>query len=171
MTIGVLQEAAPESRVSLLPEHIAILKKKGIQVIVQTDAGKRAFASDDAYIAAGAKMVTKHEVLSQSDIIISMHLHHEAEWKDKVFVGNFQPLFKPAVMQELAGRNCTVFSLDLLPRTTRGQAMDILSSQANIAGYKAILMAAQLLPKYFPMFMTAAGSIKPAKVLILLLGR
>jgi NAD(P) transhydrogenase subunit alpha len=166
MTIGVLQEASPESRVSLLPEHIAILKKKGIQVLVQTDAGKRAFASDDAYIAAGAKMVTKHEVL-QSDIIISMHLHHEAEWKDKIFVGNFQPLFKPAVMQELAGRNCTVFSLDLLPRTTRGQAMDILSSQANIAGYKAILMAAQMLPKYFPMFMTAAGSIKPAKVLIL----
>ncbi|MES2647801.1 MAG: NAD(P) transhydrogenase subunit alpha [Bacteroidota bacterium] len=167
MTIGVLQEASPETRVSLLPEHLAILKKKGITVLVQAEAGKRAFASDEAYIAAGGKIVSKHEVLSQSDIILSMHLHHDAEWKDKVFVGNFQPLFKAAAMQQLAARNCSVFSLDMLPRTTRGQAMDILSSQANIAGYKAVLMAAQLLPKYFPMFMTAAGSIKPAKVLIL----
>ena len=167
MTIGVLQEAAPETRVSLLPEHLAILKKKGITVLVQSEAGKRAFASDESYIAAGAKIVTKHEVLSQSDIILSMYLHHENEWKDKVFVGNFQPLLRPAVMQQLAANNCSVFSLDMLPRTTRGQAMDILSSQANIAGYKAVLLAAQLLPKYFPMFMTAAGSIKPARVLIL----
>jgi NAD(P) transhydrogenase subunit alpha len=167
MTIGVLQEASPETRVSLLPEHLAILKKKGIAVIVQSEAGKRAFASDEAYVAAGAKMVTKHEVLVQSDIILSMHMHHEAEWKNKVFIGNYQPLIKPAVMQQLAKNNCSVFSLDMLPRTTRGQAMDILSSQANIAGYKAVLMAAQLLPKYLPMMMTAAGSIKPAKVLIL----
>lgn len=167
MTIGVLQEAAPETRVSLLPEHLAALTKKGITVLVQSEAGKRAFASDESYVAAGAKIVTKHEVLALSDIVLSMHLHHEAEWKDKVFVGNYQPLFKPAIMGQLAKNNCSVFSLDLLPRTTRGQAMDILSSQANIAGYKAVLLAAQLLPKYFPMFMTAAGSIKPAKVLIL----
>ncbi|CAN5402263.1 Re/Si-specific NAD(P)(+) transhydrogenase subunit alpha [soil metagenome] len=167
MTIGVLQEAAPETRVSLLPEHVAALKKKGIAVLVQSEAGKRAFASDEAYIAAGAKIVSKFEVLSLSDIILSMHLHHDAEWKKKVFIGNYQPLFNHQKMQELATHNCSVFSLDMLPRTTRGQAMDILSSQANIAGYKAVLMAAQLLPKYFPMLMTAAGSIKPAKVLIL----
>ena len=167
MTIGVLQEAAPETRVSLLPEHVTALKNKGITVLVQSEAGKRAFASDDAYIAAGAKIVSKFEVLSLSDIILSMHLHHDAEWKNKVFVGNFQPLFHPKQMQELAAHDCSVFSLDMLPRTTRGQAMDILSSQANIAGYKAVLMAAQLLPKYFPMLMTSAGSIKPARVLIL----
>ncbi len=166
MTIGVLHEDSPETRVSLLPEHLAALKKKGISVIVQTEAGKKAYASDDAYTAAGARTGGKHEVM-QSDIVLSMHLHYEQDWKDKVFIGNFQPLFKPDAMQQLANRNCTVFSLDMLPRTTRGQAMDILSSQANIAGYKAVLMAAQLLPKYFPMFMTAAGSIKPAKVLIL----
>ena len=167
MTIGVLQEAAPETRVSLLPPHITALKKKGISVIVQAEAGKRAFASDESYVAAGAKIGTKYEVLSQSDIVLSMNLNHEKEWAGKVYIGNFQPLFKPAVMKQLAEQNSTIFSLDLLPRTTRGQAMDILSSQANIAGYKAVLMAASLLPKYFPMFMTAAGSIKPAKVLIL----
>jgi NAD(P) transhydrogenase subunit alpha len=167
MTIGVLHEAVPETRVSLLPQHVAVLKKKGINVIVQAEAGKRAFASDEAYVAAGAKIVSKYEVLSNSDIILSMHLHHEKEWANKVFIGNFQPLFKTSEMKELSARNCTVFSLDMLPRTTRGQAMDILSSQANIAGYKAVLMAASLLPKYFPMLMTAAGSIKPAKVLIL----
>lgn len=167
MTIGVLQEAAPETRVSLLPEHVAVLQKKGIQVIVQSEAGKKAFASNEAYAAAGARLGNKYEVLSQSDIVLSMHLNNEGEWKDKVFVGNFQPLFKPEIMAQLASHNCTLFSLDLLPRTTRGQAMDILSSQANIAGYKAVLLAASMLPRYFPMFMTAAGSIAPAKVLIL----
>jgi NAD(P) transhydrogenase subunit alpha len=167
MTVGVLHEAAPETRVSLLPEHVAALKKKGIDVIVQSDAGVRAFASNEAYVAAGAKIVNKHQVLAESDIVLGMHLQHAQDWKDKVFVGNYQPLFKQDVMHQLATQNCTVFSLDMLPRTTRGQAMDILSSQANIAGYKAVLLAAQLLPKYFPMFMTAAGSIKPAKVLIL----
>jgi NAD(P) transhydrogenase subunit alpha len=167
MTIGVLQEPAPETRVSLLPQHIALLSKKGITVLVQNDAGNKAFASNESYAAAGARLSTKHEVLTHSDIILSMHFHHEKDWTNKVYVGNFQPLYNTGLMQELANRNCTIFSLDLLPRTTRGQAMDILSSQANIAGYKAVLMAASLLPKYFPMFMTAAGSVKPAKVLII----
>ena len=167
MTIGVLLEPAPETRVSLLPEHVAALKKKNIAVIVQAEAGKRAFASDEAYLSAGATIGNKHEVISKSDIVLSMHLHHENDWKEKVFIGNYQPLFKQPLMQQLAGQNATVFSLDMLPRTTRAQSMDILSSQANIAGYKAVLMAAQILPKYFPMFMTAAGSIAPAKVLVI----
>jgi len=167
MTIGVLHEPSPETRVSLLPEHVVALKKKGLNVIVQAEAGKHAFASDDAYVKAGATIGTKYEVLNKSDVILSIHLHHETEWEGKIFVGVFQPMFRPDAIKSLSALGSTVFSLDMLPRTTRAQSMDVLSSQANIAGYKAVLMAAQLLPKYFPMFMTAAGSIAPAKVLIL----
>lgn len=167
MTIGILHEPMPETRVSLLPEHVVALKKKGVDVLVQAEAGKRAFVSDDRYVAAGAAISNHYEILNKADIVLSLNLHHPQEWKNKVFIGVYQPLYKPEVMQALALQQTTVFSLDMLPRTTRAQSMDVLSSQANIAGYKAVLMAAQLLPRYFPMFMTAAGSIAPAKVLIL----
>ncbi len=167
MTIGILHEPMPETRVSLLPEHVAALRKKGVDVLVQAEAGKRAFVSDDTYVKAGAAISNRHEILSRADIILCLNLHQPAEWKNKIFIGVYQPLFKQDVMQAIAGQQATVFSLDMLPRTTRAQSMDVLSSQANIAGYKAVLLAAQLLPRYFPMFMTAAGSIAPAKVLIL----
>lgn len=167
MTIGILHEPMPETRVSLLPEHIVTLKKKGVDILVQAEAGKRAFAADEAYKNAGAVISSRHEILLKADVILCLNLHQPAEWKDKIFIGVYQPLYKPEAMQTLAQQNATVFSLDMLPRTTRAQSMDVLSSQANIAGYKAVLMAAQLLPRYFPMFMTAAGSIAPAKVLIL----
>ena len=85
----------------------------------------------------------------------------------KILLGNYQPLYNCRMMANLAKNNVTVFSIDMIPRTTRAQSMDVLSSQANIAGYKAVLLAANMFPKYFPMFMTAAGSIPPAKVLIL----
>jgi len=87
--------------------------------------------------------------------------------KGAVAVGVYQPLFTATLMKDWADKGLSVFSMDMLPRTTRAQSMDILSSQANIAGYKAVLLAANVYPKYFPMFMTAAGSIAPAKVLIL----
>ena len=87
--------------------------------------------------------------------------------QSKILLGNYQPLYNYSLMQKLAEKNITVFSIDMIPRTTRAQSMDVLSSQANIAGYKAVLLAANMFPKYFPMFMTAAGSIPPAKVLIL----
>lgn len=167
MTIGILHEPMPETRVSLMPEQVVALKKKGVDILVQAEAGKRAFVSDDAYVTAGAAISNRHEILNKADIILTLNLHQPAEWKNKVFIGVYQPLFKQQAMQALAVQQATVFSLDMLPRTTRAQSMDVLSSQANIAGYKAILMAAQLLPRYFPMFMTAAGSIAPAKVLIL----
>ncbi len=167
MTIGVLQEPTPETRVSLLPEHITALIKKGHQVIVESGAGEKSFASNDAYTAAGAGLENRENVISKSDILLSINLQNSNDWKGKKFIGVYQPLFNKTPMQELAANNCTIFSLDMLPRTTRAQAMDVLSSQANIAGYKAVLMAANLLPKYFPMFMTAAGSIAPAKVLII----
>jgi H+-translocating NAD(P) transhydrogenase subunit alpha len=167
MTIGVLHEPAPESRVSLLPEHVAVLIKAGHKVVVQNEAGLKSFAFDDTYKAVGARMGTRVEVMQLSDLVLAMHTQHEKEWKDKVFVGDYRPLFQPELMEQLAAQNATVFSLDLLPRTTRAQAMDILSSQANIAGYKAVLLAAQMLPRYFPMFMTAAGSIPPARVVVI----
>lgn len=167
MIIGVLHEPAPETRVSLLPEHVATLCKAGHKVVVQNEAGLKSYAFDDAYKAAGARMGTRVEVMQLCDLIFGMHLQHEKDWKNKVFIGDYKALVAFDKMKQLAEQNATVFSLDMLPRTTRAQAMDILSSQANIAGYKAVLLAAQMLPRYFPMFMTSAGSIKPARVVVI----
>jgi proton-translocating NAD(P)+ transhydrogenase subunit alpha len=170
MTIGVLKESLPETRVSVLPEHIAIFKQLNVNVLIETGAGENAFASDQKYAQAGAKVASKEDVLGISDIIllINMPSLNDIDFlKSKILLGNYQPLHNYMFMQKLANKNVTVFSIDMIPRTTRAQSMDVLSSQANIAGYKAVLLAANLFPKYFPMFMTAAGSIPPAKVLIL----
>ena len=170
MIIGVLKESSPETRVSLLPEHIIILKKWNVDVCVENNAGVTAFANDEKYIEAGAAVKSRDEVLQSSDFILSINALPQSEignLKSKIVLGVYQPLFNAGLMKELAEKGLTVFSMDMLPRTTRAQSMDILSSQANIAGYKAVLLAANLFPKYFPMFMTAAGSIPPAKLLIL----
>jgi len=170
MTIGVLKESSPETRVSLLPEHLATLKKWNVNVNVESNAGATAFANDDKYVQAGATIKSRAEILQTSDIILSINTPHQSEidnLKSKIVLGVFQPLFTASMMKDWAAKGLTVFSMDMLPRTTRAQSMDILSSQANIAGYKAVLQAANLFPKYFPMFMTAAGSVPPAKMLIL----
>lgn len=167
MTIGLLQEPAPETRVSLLPEHIGFLLKKGFKVLVQTDAGKRAYAINEAYQAVGAKVLSRHEVVSQSDIILNMHAQLIRDWKDKIFIGQYQPNNRIADMQKLAAQNCTVFSLDLVPHTIRSQAVDVRINQGKLAGYKAVLMAAQMLPRFFPLFSTIEREIKPATVLII----
>jgi len=170
MTIGVLKEPIPETRVSILPEHLAILKKLNTNVLLENNAGKNAFASDKKYIEAGAGIVSKDEVLQSSEIILSINIPDLSDIKNlqsKILLGNYQPLYNYAAMKNFAENKITVFSIDMIPRTTRAQSMDVLSSQANIAGYKAVLLAANMFPKYFPMFMTAAGSIPPAKVLIL----
>lgn len=166
MTIGVLKEPSEETRVSLLPEAAGQLVKKGLKILVETGAGERAFAADADYEKAGAAIASADAVKEQADILLSIH-HPGNIAGGKVVIGVYQPLFNVPLMQEWAGRNITAFSLDMLPRTTRAQSMDVLSSQANIAGYKAVLLGANLYPRYFPMFMTAAGSIAPAKVLIL----
>ena len=167
MTIGILQEPSHETRVSLLPDAAATLTKKGITILVESGAGERAYSSDQDYTKAGAQVKSRQEVL-QADIILAIHTFPEAsQLKDKVLIGVYQPLYQPALMQEWAKGGAITFSLDMLPRTTRAQSMDVLSSQANIAGYKAVLLAANSYSRYFPMFMTAAGSIAPAKVLIL----
>jgi NAD(P) transhydrogenase subunit alpha len=170
MIIGVLKEPSPETRVSLLPEHVVILKKWNVEVLVESNAGVTAFANDEKYTEAGATIKSRSEVLQGSDFIVSINSLAQSEignLKSKIVLGVYQPLFNAALMKYLAEKGLTVFSMDMLPRTTRAQSMDILSSQANIAGYKAVLLAANLFPKYFPMFMTAAGSIPPAKMLIL----
>jgi len=170
MTIGVLKEPSPETRVSLLPEHIGILKKLNVDVLVEKAAGEKAFASDEKYVEAGASVDTRENVIAKSEIVLSIHLPSEDEvssLKSKVLLGIFQPLYNPGFVKQFTTAGVTVFSIDMIPRSTRAQSMDVLSSQANIAGYKAVLLAANLFPRYFPMFMTAAGSIPPAKVLIL----
>ena len=162
MIIGVLKEDEPESRVSLLPEHIASIVKSSIEVLVESDAGIRAFANNAAYEKEGAKIASKADILVKADILLSIHDQSFIEYpgiKGKVLIGMYAALTNREHMFTLAQKGATVFSMEMLPRTTRAQSMDILSSQANIAGYKAVLLAAARLPKYFPMFMTAAGRL------------
>ncbi|HVK96617.1 MAG TPA: Re/Si-specific NAD(P)(+) transhydrogenase subunit alpha [Flavisolibacter sp.] len=169
MIIGILKEPSFETRVSLLPEAVAQLIKKGVKVLVETDAGVRSSAANGDYENAGATIVSSQEVIATADILLAIH-HPASELKinkTKILIGVYQPLYNQALMQQWAQQGLTVFSLDMLPRTTRAQAMDVLSSQANISGYKAVIVAANLYPRYFPMLMTAAGSIAPAKLLIL----
>ncbi len=175
MIIGVLREPSFETRVSLLAEAVVQLAKKNLTVYVETGAGAGAFCTDADYENAGAQVKSRSEVLAVSDILLAIHPVEQlpassrplAEKRSPVFIGVYQPLSNPALIRAWAQRGDTLFSLDLLPRTTRAQAMDVLSSQANIAGYKAVLLAAGMYPRYFPMFMTAAGSIAPARVLVL----
>ncbi|MGB3007806.1 MAG: NAD(P) transhydrogenase subunit alpha [Chitinophagaceae bacterium] len=170
MTIAVLKEPAFETRVSLLAEAVATLTKKGITVIAEDNAGEKAFCSNEAYEKAGAVIKSRTEAIAAADIALSIHHPELSEisiLKSKIAIGVYQPLFQQELMKLWGAAGPTVFSLDMLPRTTRAQAMDVLSSQANIAGYKAIITAANLYSRYFPMFMTAAGSIAPAKILIL----
>lgn len=170
MKIGVLKETAPETRVALLPEHIPFIQKLNSTLLVESGAGEYAFSPDTAYANGGAAIASGESVIEESDIILCIGMpgpERQRLLKGKTVIGTFQPLFHKEVFAQLAADNITSFSLDMLPRTTRAQSMDVLSSQANIAGYKAVLTAANLFPRYFPMFMTAAGSIAPAKVLIL----
>lgn len=171
MIIGVLQEPIPETRVSLLPEHLSALKKWNADVLIENNAGINAFATNKKYEEGGAKIVSRDEILKTAHIILSIN-NFSAEDAAKfrsgtITLGNYQPLYNAEKIKEWVSKGVTIFSIDMLPRTTRAQVMDVLSSQANIAGYKAVLLAANLFPRYFPMFMTAAGSIAPAKVLIL----
>lgn len=166
MILGVLKEPGFETRVSLLPETVSALIKKNIQVLVEESAGAKAFAADADYTAAGASVKSRSEVLQQADVLLSIHQPTD-NISNKILIGVYQPLMNTDAMKSFATAGTTVFSMDMLPRTTRAQSMDVLSSQANIAGYKAVLTAAAAYGRYFPMFMTAAGSIAPAKILIL----
>lgn len=169
MTIGVLKENAPETRVSLVPEVVQALIAMKVNVWVEHGAGQTSSYFDEAYEHAGATIKSRADIASGADIILAINSDSQISGfrEGQVLLGVFQPLFQASLMQEWASAGYTVFSLDSIPRTTRAQSMDVLSSQANIAGYKAVLLAANTYPRYFPMFMTAAGSIPPAKVMIL----
>lgn len=169
MIIGVLKEPSSETRTSMVPETVAAFVKKGHQVWVEYEAGAAAFCPNFSYVEAGATLTDRNNIIQQSDVLLSIQVPEDVENipAGKVLIGVFMPLYHKELMGKLAQKGLSIFSLDMLPRTTRAQSMDVLSSQANIAGYKAVLLAASLYPRYFPMFMTAAGSIPPAKVLIL----
>ena len=171
MTIGVLKETAGENRVALLPESVATLVKMNVTLLVEAGAGLTAFASDAEYEQAGARVDTKAKVIAGADLLLKIQpptADEIALLKDgQVIMAVLNPYFNTDLVKELAAKNITGFSMDVVPRTTRAQAMDILSSMATVAGYKAVLTAANTLPKFFPMFMTAAGTIKPANMLIL----
>ncbi|HPT14101.1 MAG TPA: Re/Si-specific NAD(P)(+) transhydrogenase subunit alpha [Bacteroidales bacterium] len=171
MTIGILKEITDENRVAMLPESVSTLVKMNVAVLVESGAGAAAFASDADYEKAGAQVAKKAEVIAQSDVVIKIQpptSEETALLKDgQVLLAVLNPYFNTTQVKELAAKNVTAFSMDVVPRTTRAQAMDILSSMATVAGYKAVLTAANTLPKFFPMFMTAAGTIKPANLLIL----
>jgi len=167
MIVGVLKEQSPETRVSLIAEGAAQLTKKNITVWIEKGAGETAYCSDDAYVSVGAQIKTAEEIAQQADVVLSIHAPNIPLRKDMVLIGMYQARFQTERIQSWCNQGAVVYSMDLLPRTTRAQSMDILSSQANIAGYKAVLVAANHYGRYFPMFMTAAGSIAPAKVLIL----
>jgi H+-translocating NAD(P) transhydrogenase subunit alpha len=167
MIIGVLQEKN-DTRVSLIPEQVAALCKNGFTVWVEDGAGGKAFFSDSQYQQQGAVIQARNKILQEANIVLCINRFEEASsLKNKIVLGVYQPLMNATEMEAWKANGNTIYSMDKLPRTTLAQSMDVLSSQANIAGYKAVLQAAQLFPKYFPMFMTAAGSIPPAKVLII----
>ncbi|MGB3534068.1 MAG: Re/Si-specific NAD(P)(+) transhydrogenase subunit alpha [Microcoleaceae cyanobacterium] len=176
MKIAIAKEIqVDERRVALIPDVVARLVKLGIEIEVEAGAGERSFFSDAAYEEAGAKIVTDAAALRQQADIVLKVSPIEADEIDQlrqgsILIGFLNPLGEPGLIQKLAERQITAFSMEMIPRTSRAQSMDALSSQANIAGYKAVLIAASALPKYFPMLTTAAGTIRPAKVLVMGVG-
>jgi NAD(P) transhydrogenase subunit alpha len=178
-TVGVPVENFPgERRVAIVPANVAVLKKAGIDVIIQSGAGNEAGYPDADFEASGAEIVSdRNDVFSRSDIVLQVRTagaNLEAGVEDRnrlrdgqTLIGMCDPLAGAEVMQEVAGRGVTSFAMELLPRITRAQSMDVLSSQASIAGYKAVLAAAAQIPKMCPMMMTAAGTIAPARFFVL----
>jgi NAD(P) transhydrogenase subunit alpha len=168
MIIGVLREGGTENRVALLPENVAALKKKNLEVLIESDAGTSSCASNEEYLDAGARIQTRGNILRDSDVILKINPPEASDMASgKILVSILNPLVNIKLVQQLAGAGVTAFSLDMVPRSSRAQAVDILSSMATIAGYKAVLVAASKLPNFFPMFMSASGTIRPSRVLIL----
>ncbi len=171
MNIGVLKEQSPETRVALLPELIPGLTDLKNTILIQKDAGISAYAKDEDYKNAGASIVSLNDILQKAAVILKVDPFTEEEINSidskQVIIGTLNPLLDTKSVLHLQKRGITAFSLDAIPRISRAQAMDVLSSMATVAGYRAVLEAAFNLPTFFPMFMSAAGTIKPAKVLVL----
>jgi hypothetical protein len=170
-TVGVVREtAAGERRVALTPDGVQRLRALGLEVRVEAGAGEGAFLPDADYAAAGAVLDTRAKVYADSDVLVCVHPPGDVEAlrPGRTLVGLLFPVTDPGLTRRLAEAKITAVSLDLLPRTlSRAQAMDALTSQAAVAGYKAALVAAAAYAGYFPMLMTAAGTTRPAQVLVL----
>ena len=178
MRIAVAKEIeASERRVALIPDVVSKLVKQGFEVSIESGAGEKALFNDSDYEAAGATIISDTAKLwGEADILLKVSPPQQREdgsaeidllKEGSVFIGFLNPLRDPSLIEQLAQRKVTAFSMEMIPRTTRAQSMDALSSQASIAGYKSVLIAAEALPKYFPMLTTAAGTIAPAKVFVM----
>jgi NAD(P) transhydrogenase subunit alpha len=172
MKVAVVKETRlGESRVALVPQGVKALKKTGLDVHVESGAGANAGGSDDEYREAGATMGSRAEVLAGAELVLHVNPPDSALVAslsaDSILVSFLDPLGRPDLATSLTEKKVTAISMELVPRITRAQSMDALSSQATVAGYKAVLIAAGQLPKFLPMFTTAAGTIRPGKALIL----
>ncbi len=176
MKVGVARETAPgERRVALVPEALGKLTAAGLEILVEAGAGAGAAIPDAAYVNAGATVVKTDALYAGADVVLRVQKPSDAEAarlrSGQAVIGLLGPLLDPELMGRLAAQGVTAISLDALPRTlSRAQGMDALSSQANVGGYKAVLIAATTFGRYFPLLTTAAGTAKPANVLILGIG-
>jgi proton-translocating NAD(P)+ transhydrogenase subunit alpha len=177
-SVGVPRETFPGERcVALTPRSTEVLQKAGMTVLIEPSAGAEAGYPDDQYTARGASLASREEIFAQADIICQFrsvganpeagHADLERLRKGQILIGLGEPLTAQTEMAALASAGVSFFALELIPRITRAQSMDVLSSLATISGYEAVLLAASTLPKMFPMLMTAAGTITPAKVFVL----
>ncbi len=179
LIVGVVRETFPgDRRVALIPASVAALRKAKLNVVLQAGAGEAAGFRDDDYKAQGAEILAdRKEVFARADVLVHARAagaNADAGQADismlragQTVIGMCDPMTRPDIARQLAERGATMFALELLPRITRAQSMDVLSSQASIAGYKSVLLAADLAPKMFPMMMTAAGTITAAKVFVI----
>ena len=182
MIVGVPKESFPgERRVALVPSVLPNLKKAGLEVVIEKGAGSEAGYPDATYAEKGAKILAdRAEVFATADIVTQVLCYGSNDRtgkadlplmrRDQALIGFLRPLGSKEVVQEIAGKGVTSFAVEMMPRTTRAQSMDALSSMATACGYKAVLIAADTLPKFFPMLTTAAGTITPSRVLIIGVG-
>ncbi|MBP2681874.1 MAG: alanine dehydrogenase/PNT domain protein [Candidatus Krumholzibacteriota bacterium] len=181
IVVGVPKETFPgERRVALIADVVPSIIKCGAEVLVESGAGLSAGVTDESYTKKGAKIATRDEVFAKCEVVFQVRTfgaNPSAGRADlakirpgQIVIGTTDSLNDPSLSADLAKSGATVFSLELVPRITRAQSMDVLSSMATVAGYKAILLAAEILPRFFPMFMTAAGTIAPARVFIVGVG-
>ena len=178
MIIGIPKESFPgERRVALTPEAVASLAKEGAEIVIESGAGEAAGYPDPLYEERGAQCAGRADLFGRADVILQVRTlganpgegraDLELLRQGQVLVGTAEPLTALDQLQELAGKGATLFAMELMPRITRAQSMDVLSSMATVAGYRAVLMAAQALPRMFPLMMTAAGTLTPARVLVI----
>jgi len=170
MKIGIIKEKS-DNRVAIVPDLVKKLIGEGNEVIAEKGCGESALFTDDDYTEAGAKLTSRSEVLKSSEMLCTIVPLEKEEYGqlsgEAIVISSFQPYNTLDYTKKAEVGSLSAFSMDMIPRITIAQAMDVLSSMASIAGYKAVILAANHLPKYFPMLTTAAGSIPPAKVLVM----